>query len=170
MPRQPLWKIGTRAQAMEILVESRDRIIALVNELDDSQMKPPTKLGGGQWSVKDLLGHLAGVEEQAVALAKGEKPGFHFASNEADIERKKSWSIKRIRQDRDKQRADLLDAIDTMDDSRWVEKIQTRTGRSALALVLGKLLVGGHYGLFAHDLAHIQDLKRSVKELKGSAK
>lgn len=174
MARQPLWKIGTRARAKEILVESRERTMGLVTELNDKQMKLPTNLGGGRWSVKDLLGHLAGYEEQAAALIRGDKPRFGFANfdsvderNAADIERKRSWSVKRIMQDLEKRRTDLLDAIDAMDDERWTEKVQTRTGRSGLALVLGKLLVGGHYGLFAHDLAHIQDLKKSVKELKG---
>lgn len=46
-----------------------------------------------------------------------------------------------------------------MEEEQWSAKIQTSSGSSALALELGRLLVGGHYGLFAHDLAHITDLK-----------
>lgn len=163
----------TRAQAMEILDVTRSRTEELVADLTEGQMRRPTQLGGGGWSIKDLLGHLAGYEEQAVALVTGEKPRFDFGRfgsvderNAADIERKRSWSVKRVRQDLESMRAALVNAIEETDDERWTAKIQTSSGRSALALVLGKLLVGGHYGLFAHDLAHITDLKKSVKMLR----
>lgn len=146
-----------------------------VDQLDERQMRTRTQLGGGGWSVKDLLGHLAGYEEQAVALATGKKPRFDFSTfdsvderNAADIERKGNWSVKRVRDDLEAMRSRLLDAIDSMDEENWAAKVPTRTGRSALALVLGKLLVGGHYGLFAHDLAHTRDLKKSVKLLTSS--
>ena len=173
----PLWKIGTRDQAKEILVTSRERTKALISDLSDSQLKSRTQLGGGAWSIKDLLGHLAGYEEQATAIALGKKPRFDFSKfasvderNAADIERKRDWSVKQVRQDLTNMRTALLDAIDGMDDERWLTKIETRNGRSALALVLGNLLVGGHYGLFAHDLAHITDLKKSVKALTAEPK
>lgn len=171
----PLWKMPTRAQAKEVLVSSRARTLAFVGQVDDMHLKTPTQLGGGTWSIKDLLGHLAGYEEQAVAVATGKKPRFDFAEfgsvderNAADIERKRNWTVKRVRQDLETMRSDLLEVIDAMDEKRWTTKIQTRTGRSALALVLGRLLVGGHHGLFAHDLAHIRDLEKSVKLLKRS--
>lgn len=160
----------TRAEAEEILTYSRSRTLALVNQLEPRQMKVPTLLGGGTWSVKDLLGHLSGYEEQAVALAVGERPRFDFwrfssvdERNAADLERKRTWTVKRVLEDLASTRLRLLEVIDNMDDERWTAKVQTRTGRSALALVLGRLLVGGPHGLFAHDLAHIRDLERSVE-------
>lgn len=175
MPKPtPLWKVPTRAQAKEVLTSSRERTLALVEQLDQRQMKERTQLGGGAWSVKDLLGHLSGYEEQAVGLATGKKPRFDFGKfasvderNAADVERKSTWTVKRVLDDLGSTRASLLEVIDTMDDELWLSKIQTRNGRSSLALVLGKLLVGGHHGLFAHDLAHIRDLEKSVKLLKG---
>ncbi|HVF11774.1 MAG TPA: maleylpyruvate isomerase N-terminal domain-containing protein [Actinomycetota bacterium] len=174
MPKPtPLWKMPTRAQAKEVLISSRERTLALVEQLDQRQMKERTQLGGGAWSVKDLLGHLSGYEEQAVALATGKKPRFDFGKfasvdgrNAADIERKRTWTVKRVLDDLGSTRASFLEVIGNMDDERWTSKIQTRSGRSALALVLGKLLVGGHHGLFAHDLAHHRDLEKSIKLLK----
>jgi uncharacterized protein (TIGR03083 family) len=171
----PLWKMPTRAQAKQILVSSRARTLALVGELDEKHWKTTTNLGDGDWSVKDLLGHLSGYEEQAAAIATGKKPRFDFAKfgsvderNAADIDRKRNWSLKRVREDLETRRARLLEVIDAMDEERWTAKIETRRGRSALALVLGRLLVGGHHGLFAHDLAHIRDLEKSVRLLKTS--
>lgn len=105
----------------------------------------------------------------------GGKPRFDFTRfasvddrNAADIERKRRWSVKHVRKDFEDMRFALLQAIDEMEDERWTAKIQTKTGRSALGLVLGRLLVGGRYGLFAHDLAHIRDLEKTVKLLEGS--
>ena len=174
--RSPLWKTPSRAQAKEILVSSRARTMDLVDKLNDRQMKTTSHLGGGSWSVKDLLGHLAGYEEQAVAIATGKKPRFDFsrfesvdARNAADMERKRYWTVKRVRDGLEAMRSALLEVIDEMDEERWKAKVQTRTGRSALALVLGKLLVGGKHGLYAHDLDHIRDLEKSVKLLKASA-
>lgn len=149
---------------------ARSRIMELVDPLDERQMRTRTELGAGSWSVKDLLGHLAGYEEQATALATGKKPRFDFSSfgsvderNAADIERKRNWSVQRVSADLEAMRSRLIAAIDSMDDEGWVTRVPTRTGTSALALLLGKLLVGGRHGFFAHDLAHLNDLKKSVK-------
>ena len=169
----PIWRMPTRAEAIEILVAARGRIEALIADLDDKQMKTKTLLGGGDWSVKDLIGHLAVYEERAVAIATGRKPrqGSQITSvdefNAAEIERKRKWSVKRVRDDAERARAELLAAIENMDDDRWASKVQTGQGRSAMGLVLGRLLVGGRLGLYAHDLAHVRDLERSVKSLKG---
>lgn len=172
----PLFRMPTRAEAKEILLASRARTEGLIEGLSDAQLKAQVQLGGGEWSIKDLLGHLAGYEQQAVAVATEKKPTFDFSKfgsiderNAADVERKRSWSLKRVREDLEGQRKALLEAIDTMDDTRWGNKIPTRTGRSSLALVLGRLLSGDRHGLFAHDLAHIRDLEKSVKKLMGGS-
>jgi hypothetical protein len=169
----PLWKTPTRSQAKKVLVVCRSRIEALVGELTHAELRRTTAVGGGVWSVKDLLGHLSGCEEQAVALITGKKSRFDFRRfatgderNAADVERKRSWSLKRVRQDFDQTRSALLKAIEGMDDKEWMRKVETSAGRSALGLVLGRLLVGGKHGLYAHDLAHARDLERSVDKLR----
>jgi uncharacterized protein (TIGR03083 family) len=167
-----MWRMPTRVQAIEILQASRAPILELIEGLEDSQMKTRTVLGGGEWSVKDLLGHLAGYEEDALAIATGRRPRHSgkFDSvderNAADLERRRKWSVKRVRDDLEQSRVALIKAIEILDDKQWSSKIQTKTGRSALGLVLGRLLVGDRHGLFAHDLAHLRDLQRSIKQLK----
>jgi uncharacterized protein (TIGR03083 family) len=163
----------TRSQAIEILVSSRARTEALLEALTDTQLRAITKLGGGSWSAKDLLGHLAGYEEYAASLATGGAAPKHMRGfdsvdqrNDADIERKRKWSMNRVRADLSRAHESLLDAIRSMDDEHWSTKVSTGTGRSALGLVLGRILVGGTHGLFAHDLAHLKDLERSVKTLR----
>jgi uncharacterized protein (TIGR03083 family) len=163
-----------RAEALEILRSSRSGTGALIEGLTEAQLTARTSLGGGNWSIKDLIGHLAGVEEVALAVITGKRPAYLTASfssakgfNDAEIERKRNWSLAKIRKDAERVRAALLKEIETMDDERWTSKIQIGTGRSALVLVLGRMLVGGRHGPFAHDLAHLYDLERSVRSLRG---
>jgi uncharacterized protein (TIGR03083 family) len=164
----------TRAEALEILRSSRVRTEALMEGLTEAQLTARTSLGGGHWSIKDLIGHLAGVEEVALSVITGKRPAYLTASfssakgfNDAEIERKRNWSPAKIRKDAERVRAALLKEIETMDDERWTSKIQIGERRSALALVLANALVGGRHGPFAHDLAHLYDLERSIKALKG---
>lgn len=164
--------IPTRNQALEILQTSRARIDALIDGLSDAQLATPTSLGGGDWSIKDLIGHLAGWEEFALARITGKRPphlsgSFNSADelNAAEIERKRAWSVAKVRKDAERVRTALLDAIENMDDDRWLSKVDVGKGKSALALVVGRTLIGGRHGPFAHDLAHLYDLQRSVKSL-----
>ena len=59
----PLFRMPTRAEAREILVASRGRTESLIEGLSDARLKTQGQLGGGQWSIKDLLGHLAESEK-----------------------------------------------------------------------------------------------------------
>ncbi len=162
----------TRVEALGVLRSSRAQSDALVVGLTDGQIKTRASLGGGDWSVKDLIGHLAGWEELALAHISARRPrhlsgAFTSADefNASEIERKINWSLERVRKDSERVRTALLEAIDDMSDDRWMSKIDTGKGRSSLGLVLGKTLAGGRHGPFAHDLAHLHDLKRSVRSL-----
>jgi len=164
----------TRAEALEILRSSRARTEALIEGLAEAQLTTRASLGGGNWSIKDLIGHLAGWEELALAQITAKRPPHltgTFSSadelNAAEIERKRNWSLAKVRKDAERVRTALLQEIESMDDERWMSKIQFGKGRSALGLVLARTLVGGRHGPFAHDLAHFYDLERSVRSLRG---
>jgi hypothetical protein len=170
---QPVWKVTTRAEAIEILRASRARTEALITELDEKLIKTRTVLGGGNWSVKDHIGHLASWEERALAAATEQPPRYPLGQfstadefNAAEFERKRDWSLAKVRKDSEQIRTALLEAIESMDDEKWKSKVQLGEKRSALALILGRILAGDRYGLFAHDLAHLKDLEKSVKALR----
>jgi len=164
----PVWKTPSRDEAVRILVETRQVTDALVADLEPRQLDEIRGLGGGSWSIKDLLGHLATWEERGLFFAGvREHPGTAEPSTTDDfnrfhVERKSAWSPEEVVADSETVRAALIAAISDMPDERWREKIQTRTGKSALGLVLGNVLAGAKYGLFAHDLAHYRDLKAAV--------
>ena len=167
----PLWKTPSRQQAIDVLVACRTSTAALIQPLSAHQLREPTVLGDGTWSVKDLLGHLAEWEIRALetlgARRKATAPAFATVDEQNDfhIERKRSWSLPKVQREYDAVRDDLVAAIGSLDDERWLAKIETRGGRSAMALVLGKMLNGGRWGFFAHDLAHRADLTRAVQRL-----
>ena len=172
----PLWKTPTRAQAVEILRACRASTEATIAPLSPKQLTMPTVLGDGTWSIKDLLGHLATWEERALVTAglrSAPKRAPAFASvaefNAHHLERKRAWSLAKVRKDYDAVRTDLVVGIEAMDDERWYEKIDVGGKRSALALVLAKMLNGDKHGLFAHDLAHARDLERAARELSEAA-
>lgn len=80
---EPLWKTPTRAQAVKILTTCRSWTDSMTATLSDTQMVAPTSLGDGTWSVKDLLGHLAGWETRGLELlevGRKEKGGL-FAND-----------------------------------------------------------------------------------------
>lgn len=162
----------SRAEALEILRSTRAQIDELIAPLTNTQLAKITNLGGGTWSVKDLIGHLAVWEEIALAQLTGKRPAHlkgPFSSgdelNDAEIERKRDWTLAKVRKDSERIRTALFEAIEQTDDERWTSKVEWGKGRSTLGLLVGRTLQGGKHGPFAHDLAHLNDLKRSVRAL-----
>ena len=168
----PLWRTPTRGQAVEILMTCRAWTDSTIAGLTPEQMEAPTALGDGTWSVKDLLGHLASWEARALEII-GVRPKNDHAFASADefnahhLDDKRSWSLEEVWRYYDDVRSELVSTIDQMDDERWLDKIQTSSGRSALALVISKLLNGDKYGYLAHDFAHRRDLEKAVASLSG---
>src|SRR5436190_22784184 len=61
--------IPTRAEAITTLEEGRAELLTLLARLSDEAMTRPATIGGGDWSAKDLLGHIAFWEELASEFA-----------------------------------------------------------------------------------------------------
>lgn len=163
----------TRRRAILILEQGRARTLDLIERLPRSALTTPG-LGGGEWSPKDLIGHLASWEEYALdALAaweRGERAPiddlqFSVSTsliNRQNVERKSGWSFARVRRDTERTRAELLAAIDALSDARW-GRPATERGRRPLAVRLGAIL-GGPAGPFRHEEAHHPSLARFADE------
>ncbi len=160
----------SRREAVNILEEGRARIEELLDRLPRSAMTTPG-IGGGTWSPKDLIGHLASWEEHALdALAAWERNErapidelqFTLSTsriNEQAVARKATWSLARVRREADRTHEELLGAIRGMSDARWRSPATSR-GRKPLGARLGALLVGA--GPFGHDAAHVRSLAAFV--------
>jgi hypothetical protein len=169
----PVWKMPSRLEAIEILQTCRSWTDDNVSRLTVKQRELPTPLGDGTWSVKDLLGHLATHEHRALVLMGARTPEADDETQFTDIatfnehhrEKKAVWSLANVEREYATTRDEFVNAIAATSDERWVEKIPSGRGRSALALVLAKALNGDKYGYFAHDLAHGRGLVAAIAAL-----
>ena len=169
----PEQELPTRRRAIRILEQGRARTQDLIERLPRSALTTPG-LGGGEWSPKDLIGHLASWEEYALdALAaweQGERAPiddlqFSVSTsriNTQNVERKASWSFARVLREADRTRAELVAAIESLSDARW-GRPATERGRRPLAGRLGAIL-GGPAGPFRHEEAHHPSLARFADE------
>ena len=134
-------------------------------------------MGGGDWSAKDLMGHLAHWNEIAIeALAswrKAERPEIEDVwgdgvdqLNAENYERGKADSTEHARDRMRRSHAALVGAIGEMDDVEWHSKAPYRTERRAwLGMMLGSIS-GAPKRAFGHAFAHLPDLERYVSALR----
>lgn len=161
-----------RRRAIEILDDQRRRTLELIAAVP-ARVRTRPGLGGGTWSVKDLLGHLESWERHALdALAAWDRnepapidvalraTSLHEV-NGREVERKAGRSFRLIEASAATTHRELLDAIDAMTDERWARPATSR-GRRALGRRLGQILAGA--GAFGHDEAHLKDLEAFARE------
>ncbi|HEX9124259.1 MAG TPA: DinB family protein [Actinomycetota bacterium] len=165
----------TREQAVRILEEGRAAIDELLARVSRADLVRPG-VGGGEWSPKDLVGHLASWEERALeALAawdRGERAPIDrelYSRRLSDINaeavaRKAGKTYLQVRRAADRTHAELLESIRTMPAERWNAPATPR-GRRPLGSRLGQILVG--VGPFGHAQAHVKSLRQLVEGLEG---
>jgi hypothetical protein len=168
----PVLEPPSRRAALRMLRESRARTFDLLEQVPRGGFTRPG-LGGGEWSPKDLVGHLSSWEEYALdALAAWERGArapiddlqFTVSTsriNRQNVERKAPWSVARVRRESERTHAELLEAIEAVTDARW-RKPATARGRKPLGLRIGGIL-GGPAGPFRHDDAHHPSLRSFVE-------
>jgi hypothetical protein len=163
----------TRRQAVRTLEEGRAAIDALLARVPPSDLERPG-VGGGEWSPKDLVGHLARWEERALeALAawdRGEGAPIDrelYSRKLSDINAeavaaKAAMTYAQVRDEADRTHQQLLRAIREMPQGRWSSPATAR-GRKPLGHRLGQILVG--VGPFGHAQAHVKSLRQLVEGL-----
>jgi hypothetical protein len=169
----------TREQALATLADGQARMASLFGQLSDEQFARRGTIGGGEWSAKDLLGHIAFWEELALetiaAWRRGEKPrieetftgGGVDALNAWNEERKASWSAKEVRSEAKETHSRLVAEIEAMSDQEWQSKAPYQTERrSRLVTELGSVL-GAPKRPFGHAFAHLADLEANVTSARG---
>lgn len=134
-----------------------------------SEHMATTGIGGGEWSPKDLLGHLALWHEIALRTVHefraGERPwivgvfsGPGPGPNDEELAARAGWSLDRARAAYDDSSAKVRSVIETMSDGEWDRPVE---GWSDEPATLGGLL-GAVLGMdrlpFGHAFAHLQEL------------
>jgi hypothetical protein len=170
----------TREEALAVLDEHRGRLLELLARVPEAERATPG-IGGGEWSVKDLVGHLAFWEELAVdaveAWRREERPlvADYFdagqegidAANAENHRRKASWDYEEVRTDADAVHDRLVAMIGEMSDEEWRRKAPYPTERRKTMVSLLGSIVGAPAGSFAHASAHLPDLEAFVSSLGG---
>jgi Mycothiol maleylpyruvate isomerase N-terminal domain len=167
----------TRARAIRILETGQAQIRTLIDELAPRARTTPG-LGGGDWSPKDLVGHLASWEEYALealdAWDAGRGPAIDKylwssstnAINRDAVARKARWSTPEVIRRADATHAELMARLHAMSDTRW-RRPGTVRGRKPVGVRLGGILAGRRGEPFTHANAHLKDLKSFVAERRG---
>lgn len=163
----------TRRAAIARLRAEREEILELLGRLPARALTRPG-LGGGEWSPKDLVGHLESWEEHALAAleawARDEPAPIDralraqgtTAVNAAEVRRKSRRSVGVTLASAAATHERLITAIEGLSDRAWRSPATSR-GRVALGHRIGQILVGTR-DPFAHDSAHLRDLRAFAEE------
>lgn len=163
----------SRRQALRILERGHRSVDELLQRLPGAAMTTPG-LGGGEWSPKDLIGHLESWEGYALqaldAWDDGHGPAIDrelWSSstskvNRDAVARKARRSVPEMRRRADRTYQVLVARIEAMSDRRWRQP-GTPRGRKTVGERLGSYL-GGPAGPFRHAEDHIKELRAFVEE------
>lgn len=162
----------SRQDAIRVLEGGHAELMELRAQLGPHDLIRPG-VGGGEWSPRDLVGHLASWEGHALEALAAWKRGepapidrlFRTRSlseiNGEGVAAKRGLSYAEVSQRADLTHRELLTAIRLMSDERWNAPTTPRA-RRPLGRRLGEIL-GGPRGLFRHADAHLPDLRAFVK-------
>ena len=166
-----------RAEARATLDEGHGALEALFARLSAEQMEQPATIGGGDWSAKDLRGHIAFWEELAAEAAgawrAGRRPEAEEifvndvagvdAANARNFEQTRAQTLEAVDARARKAHADVLSLVDTLSEEEWASKAPYETERRrTLGTMIGGIL-GAPKRPFGHALAHVDDLRAYVE-------
>jgi uncharacterized damage-inducible protein DinB len=107
------FKTNRQALFLQRLSEAKDRLLQAIAGLDEATLAGERVVG--DWTVKDILGHVVSWNDEfradILAILKGQHPGFDHRIDQEDdfntwnqvqFEKKRTWTWQRIRQDLDR--------------------------------------------------------------------
>jgi hypothetical protein len=166
-----------REDALAVLEQGQNDMRSLLARLSEPQLTDPATIGGGDWSAKDLIGHIAFWEEIALvtleAWLRGERPpiaetftpGNTDQLNAWNQERKRAWLLERVRSDSEATHRRLISEIERMSDRDWaLHRPFDGDEPEDLGTELGGVL-GAPGKPFGHAFAHLPDLSAYVEQV-----
>lgn len=168
--------IHTKAEALKILRDADRSIRGLLDRLPQRALTT-SGIGGGDWSPKELIAHMAFWEINALealdAWERGDRAPIDIGvrskslnvMNQEGLVRMSKGSSTQVRKRAAEVHDQLLGRIRSMPTRRW-NSPPTPRGRRPLGVRIGSIL-GGPGGSFMHANAHLNDLKGFVEQHGG---
>jgi hypothetical protein len=162
----------TPEEAVAAIDEGHREVLDRLAGIPLDQLEEPATIGGGEWSAKDLVGHLTTWEEIALATLDewraGERPRITatFAArgtdrlNADEVARKSGQPVSELLRRFDEVHDELCAALRGISPEEWLRLAPHATSDDedeSLASVLGGVL-GSEAGPFRHFAAHERDL------------
>lgn len=158
-------------EALAILEEGQNKILNLLEAIPKKDLDKP--LGTGEWSIKDLVGHVASWEELAVKALREwreRKPltvqgivgvqGGVDSFNADEVEKHRESSAEDALERASTVHQELLSEISAVDRNVWLEPPYYETKRPrTLGGTVGAITGGKARGDFGHVFDHIDDLQ-----------
>src|SRR5438445_10737903 len=161
---------ATREEAREALERGQAEADRLVRALTDEDVSRPGALG--DWSVQDLIGHLACWEDRALQAFESARTGSPFPAlvgiravdelNAANIAAWRRKDLARVRADAKATHRRLVGSIEACTDREWRAVVTLSTAIHRQLRTLVGSTTGGSGGPFAHTSDHLPDLRAYV--------
>jgi hypothetical protein len=160
-------------EALAAIDRAHAEVHALLAGISLDELEEPATIGGGEWSAKDLVGHLTTWEEIALTTVDewraGERPqieetiaaGSTDQRNADEVARKSVEPAAEVLRRYDEVYALLGDKLRGISPGEW-EQPATYEHPAGAERTLGALLggiLGSESGPFEHFLAHRRDLR-----------
>jgi DinB superfamily len=168
----------TRERAVATLEEGDATIRALLERLPDEALTRPATIGGGEWSAKDLIGHLATWEQIALRTIdewrSGVAPWITTGPettdeiNERTVAEKAQRSLDSVRSEAASVHRELVLALQRLSESEWAAPIEDEGRIRTFESLLGGVL-GAPRRPFGHAFAHAPDLEAFARSIAGAS-
>ncbi len=163
----------SRIEAIATLQRQRLETLALIEQLPVEACSI-SGLGGGDWSPKDLLGHLESWEQHVLnamyAWVTGQTAPIHIALstdgldaiNAAEYTRRVNRTYAEQHESSIETHQRLLETLEAVDDRAWGAPPNAGSEQT-MGQLIGSILESDT-GPFTHDLAHRAELESFVSE------
>jgi hypothetical protein len=168
-----------REESVVKLDRGHDALETLFDHLSEEELTRPATIGSGEWSAKDLMGHIAFWEELATETVtewrRGQRPSVEGIfnrgqqgvddANARNQARTATQSVAAVMARSSAAHAAIKQTIRQMPEAEWRSKaFYSNAHKPTLAEVLGSVL-GAPRLPFGHAFAHLPGLKSYVKSL-----
>jgi hypothetical protein len=158
-----------RADALSTLAEGAHAVRRQLEGIADVELTRPSAIGGGEWSAKDLIGHLTFWEELALqvidAWRAGEMPWIESPPDDIDkvnedaVAAKAPLPLGRIRVEAANVYEGLVREISGMADEEWTSDPPYASERPMKLFERLGAVLGTEGRPFGHAFAHLNDLE-----------